>query len=611
MPSPSPTQSNPVLKLAALPERPKPPVPGKSAWQDPASERFLRRPLALTILLAFGGALLLQWWRPCFFLTGDTLSAWLPTATEAYRRLWEGRWPFYDSYLFGGYNLLQDLGVFSFLGPWELLSSFLARTRYYFLLPDVVGTGSLVTAAATFCWSALRLRRQFSLPIPPALIVALSLSYAFTPYNFVIGASWIGFLSVPAALPLILAGACEHDWRKALAMQAAAVTYALYGGHMHPFLMMGLFCSLLIVLLSLAQRRWQPLAVWAAAGLLPLLLSLPLLWPAMASFQHTSRASVGIAADVASRFNVPAGSLAASFFLGPASNVFLKGISFDLADQLYSLSIAFALVNLPLLGLLCVKRRWTAVEGSLLAGLLVSALFIVRPVWLANVFASLPLLHSLRWPFREIILLNFFAHALFLMAYQPPARNGARRVVLGAATLGTAIYALVFLCVAPALWLFEPDRQAIMSGEADRYWNMLKASDGPGVDGTRFEVEAGWKVLLPRRERVPFALIGGFNYAALFRVNNVSGFSVTPPLGADWLEKDTGVAPYFWGGVFAPVQARRITQVHPDIQRIALTGILPVATWQIFDGRSVRAFSYDAKTGRVQAQSARAAVPAP
>ena len=612
-----------IPDLAPAPAHPSHLVSGMSPWRVPgpavasgersgvAKPGFAARPLLVTVLLAFVGALLLQWWRPCFFLTADTISASLPPTIEAYRRLWEGRSPFYDPYLFGGFDLRDDLGIFSLLCPWALLFSFLAKTSYYFLLPDIVGTGSLVTAAAAFCWSALRLRRQFALPIRPALVVALSLSYAFTPFNFLVGASWIGFLSAPAAFPLILAGACEPDWRKALAIQATGVAYALCGGHMHPFMMMGLFSTLFVVLWCVAQRRWQPLAVWVAAGALPLLLSLSLLWPAMTSFQHTDRASLGVDVHAATLFNVPAAQLAASFCLGSVSSVFLHGIHIDLSDPVYNLAIAFTLVNLPLIALLCVKRRWNALETCLLVPLLVSVVCIVRPLWLANVFAHLPLLHSLRWPFREIAVLNFFTHALFLLAFRPPEGNAARRLIYGAGAVGTTIYLLVFLCIAPTLWLFGPDRQLIMSGEANRYWNTLKANGGPGVGNTRFVVGAPWEALLPQRECVPFSLIGGFNYAALFRVNNVSGFSVTPPPSTQWLKRDTGSEPYFWGGVFSPNAIARICKVYPDIQTIVLHSAVPVPTWTIADGPALRDYMYDPRAGRVYSLPSDTALPNP
>lgn len=97
-------------------------------------------PLLTTLLAALLGALGLQLWRPCFFLTCDSLTATLPVQTEAYRRLWEGHSPFYNPYLFGGYDLLTDLGHFTLWGPLSLPFSFLAKTAYYFLLPDIIST---------------------------------------------------------------------------------------------------------------------------------------------------------------------------------------------------------------------------------------------------------------------------------------------------------------------------------------------------------------------------------------------------------------------------------------------------------------------------------------
>jgi hypothetical protein len=361
-----------------------------------------RRPLTATFCLALAGALLLQLWRPFFFLTCDTLSGTLPVSTEAYRRLWEGRWPFYNEYLFGGFNLLTDTGHFTLWSPLALPFSFLARTPYYFWLPDIVGTLSLVVIAGAFCWSALRLRHNLALPISVPLIIGLSLSYAFTPYNFIVGASWIGFLNVQAAYPLVLAGAFERGGRRALAMQGAALLYAIFGGHMHLFTVLLIFGSLTVLLAAWVRRSGAPLFIWAAAALLTLLLILPLLWPGIVCFNQTTR-SAGLQVAEASRNNVPGASLVASFLLGPmAQQLLANGIRIDLSDRLYNLAIAFALVNLPLAGLLAWKRRWTTLETGLLALGLAAAVGVARPYWLAETMARLPVLRSLRWPFREI-----------------------------------------------------------------------------------------------------------------------------------------------------------------------------------------------------------------
>jgi hypothetical protein len=98
----------------------QPAVPARTVVPSRTGSAFAtvgEHPLAATLVLAFAGALLLQLWRPFFFLTCDTLSGTLPVSTEAYRRLWEGRSPFYNPYLFGGFNLLDDLGSFTLWSP--------------------------------------------------------------------------------------------------------------------------------------------------------------------------------------------------------------------------------------------------------------------------------------------------------------------------------------------------------------------------------------------------------------------------------------------------------------------------------------------------------------
>jgi hypothetical protein len=556
-----------------------------------------RHPLAATLGLALAGALLLQLWRPFFFLTCDTLSGTLPVSTEAYRRLWEGRSPFYNPYLFGGFNLLTDTGHFTLWSPLALPFSFLARTPYYFWLPDIVGTLSLTVIAGAFCWSALQLRQTLALPISMPLIVGLSLSYAFTPYNFIVGASWIGFLNVQAAYPLVLAGAFERNGRRALAIQCAALLYAMFGGHMHLFTVLLIFGSLIVLLAAWVRRNGAPIFIWAGAGLLTLLFILPLLWPGIVCFNQTTR-SAGFQVAEASRNNVPGGSLVASFLLGPmAQQLLVKGIRIDLSDRFYNLAIAFSLVNLPLAGLLAWKRRWTALETGLLALGLVVAVGVARPPWLAEITARLPVLRSLRWPFREIAVLQFFTHVLFLVSFGPLVARAPRLTALAGALGGAAIFALVFLSAAPTFALFEPDRRLITSGEADRYWDQLRARHG-GAGFPRFIVQAEPRLLWPARADVPFAVLGAFNYASLFRVPNISGFSNVPPPNGLWPETELGIKHWFWGGIYGDRQTARIVAAHPDIQSIELTGLRPAA-WRVFDGAATENFRLDAATGRV------------
>lgn len=575
------TLVEPVLRSASA-------APGSPGLAERARTLLDGRPLTITILLSFVGALLLQCWRPYFFLTDDAIADWLPPAVEAYRRLWEGRWPFYNEYVFGGVHVLGDPGVFTLLSPWALLSSFLAKTPYYFALADVLGTLSLITLAAAFCWSALQLRGRFNLPISTVWIVVLSFSYAFTPFNFIVNASWVGFFNAPTALPVIFAAAFEPRWRRALALQTGALLYAMFGGHMHPFTVLILTGSGLLVAVAAIQRRWQPVFVWAAAGTLVLVIASPILVPALMGFGQDRR-SAGLPVQWASFQRVPLVPLVESFLFGPLSPASQENDIIDTSDHLYALTIAFSLVNIPLIAALACRRRWNRVELCLLGGLLCTAVNIVRPRWLAEVYAHLPMLRSLRWPFREIATLHFFTHTLFLFIFQPALAGTRRLAALVSASVGLLVYALVFFCAAPTFWLFGVDRRLLTSGEADRYWTELKTSGGLRPDAS-FIVEAAPALLGPWRPAVPFVVLGGFDHAAMFRVHNVAGFSPSPPPASlhEQME-EIRTKPYFWGGVYNHEAAMNMLATRPGTERIVLTGMAPTR-WEVIDGASVRRF---------------------
>jgi hypothetical protein len=353
-------------------------------------------------------------------------------------------------------------------------------------------------------------------------------------------------------------------------------------------------------LMSVTQRTWRPLLVWGAAGALAVLVALPLLWPALQGFGQSER-NAGLAVSHASTFNLPAWPLVASFVLGPLANPVLSGIKIDASDPLYNLAIAFSLINVPLLAGLVLKRRWNATEACLILLAMLAGLCLVRPDWLGELFARLPLLKSLRWPYREVAVLHFFTHALFLFAFRGLACKALGGVVVG---VGVLAYALVFLNTAPTLYLFELDRRLIISGEADRFWNDVKRQHDIRAGSPLFIVEAPPRFILLTRPHVPFSLLAGYNFASLFRITNVSGYSPTPPPGARWLEEEIGVRPWFWGGIFQQPQADAIVAARPGAQKIVLTGMFPVQI-ELFRGTGELRYELDAEHGRVRALPAR------
>jgi hypothetical protein len=105
-------------------------------------------------------------------------------------------------------------------------------------------------------------------------------------------------------------------------------------------------------------------------------------------------------------------------------------------------------------------------------------------------------------------------------------------------------------------------------------------------------------LLMSSRTEVPFALLGAFNYASLFRVRNIAGFAVTPPPNCLWVQKKLGVKPWFWGGIYSDWQIQRITAALPDVQPIVLIGMQP-PTWRVFGGANAEYFRLDELSGQV------------
>src|ERR1700733_14251561 len=81
--------------------------------------------------------LLLEWWRPYFFLTDDNLSLGFPVFMEIGRHLKGGQSPFVSDYLFGGhYNLLRD-PCFLIWHPINMAATLLADTRAQFCMMEI------------------------------------------------------------------------------------------------------------------------------------------------------------------------------------------------------------------------------------------------------------------------------------------------------------------------------------------------------------------------------------------------------------------------------------------------------------------------------------------
>jgi hypothetical protein len=358
------------------------------------------------------------------------------------------------------------------------------------------------------------------LKISDGALVLLSLSYAFSPFNLVVNPSWLGFINPQASLPVIVAAWFEPNSRKSLGLIAGATLFALFGGHPHPFIYMSGFLGLLALAAAWHQRSWRPILLLIGGVALGLLVAAPILAPAVTGFSSSGR-SEGVSLAGATLSRVPFAHLLASIFLGPAATAFIPAMHVHSADPTYAVAIAFSLANLPVAWLIIRKRSWSRFELGLVCAMACSALLIARPNWLQEVMSHLPLVRSLRWPFREIADLLFFVHFLALLNLG----SLGNRKTLSPLIIGVALFAIIFLGAPPTFNPMQIDRSLILSGRTAAYWDQMRKRLG---DHPRIIVAAHPQLTYgPQMALAPFSLMGAYNYGAMFGFINVSGYSPT------------------------------------------------------------------------------------
>lgn len=508
-----------------------------------------------TIFVAFIAACLLQVWRFPFALTDDTLSGWLPLEIESFRKLFSGSNPFIsDSVFGGGYPMLSDATSTCSLSPWAWAFSWLAITPCYWLLADLVNTLDLVITAAAFAYGAVVLRTRFGLPLSNKLIVAISLSYAFTPFAMLVGPSWVCFVHTQAVYPIVLIGLLEKSVKRGVVMIAAALAYGFYGGHPHPLAVLVLVMGATTIVIAWRSYSSRPLINFACGGLIALLMALPAIIPMQKGFSSTER-SQGVTVEAATALNLPSKNLISSWLLGAASSPIVPGISLHFASQRYTAAIAFALVNIPLTVALIRKRRWSAAELLLIVGIIAVSVSIVRPQWLGDLFSKLPLLKSLRWPFRELSVLTFFTHLLAILV----CKWANDRVTRISWMLGSGCFAIVFFDRPPSFNDFDADRELLRSGRVVDYWNDLRIWHG----SRPLIVPVGPPILVDTQvsQLIPWTLLGAYNHPAFFQTTSAGGYNATTVSGAHF---PAGQVPYHWSGFFHRPQAEAIQKLRAD-----------------------------------------------
>jgi hypothetical protein len=526
--------------------------------------RLLGRTLFATLVVF----LLLEIWRPYYFLTDDNLSVGLPFLTEMGRHLKSGQSPFYSDYLFGGhYNLLRDANYFSW-SPVNFAVSLLADTPGRFAMLDLSALLSILLSAAGFVLLAATVRAELGLRVSDGRLLFLTLSFVFSTFILTTGASWVNFLANQAVLPWLALGLWQTTWRRSIGLLTLFSLHQALIGQSAGTISNGLTLSLFALLVCAYRRSLRPLGCWIVANLLTLVVISPILLPALGGFFHSQRGG-GLSVELLHKFNMPAALFPTSFLFGnyfemAAYFAHIKASSFFLFPRLPTLlACAAAWCVFPLV---CQRRSWTLLEAG--CGLLIAllALMVIRPIAITEFMAHVPILRSMRWPFREILQLLFFFHLLLVI------RPWAGSVVFQnrLACCSFALFALPLLFTKPlSLNSLDEDRAAILSGRGDLFWTEVKAQLRPGDEiATVIDPDVWYKSL----GKVPYSLTGTADFPAYFRVVCLSGYSQTTPLD----QLAVPVRPYFWFGAYDPTQVPLITQGRPWLRIITVTHFEPL-----------------------------------
>lgn len=529
--------------------------------------------VGISVVLALLGVVLLEAWRPHYFLTDDNLAVQFPVLSEIGRRLLQGRSPFVSDCLFGGaYSLLRDPCCLCMWHPGILALSLLANTAARFWIVDLIAGSQLVLATASFVLLLNFLRRGFNPSLGNGAVVFLGLSYGFSGFNVLVGTSWYFYLANQVALPLYLLGLLHPSRARGVLLAALGCAHACLSGFPSTWVFALLYASAMAAGLGACRRSAEPILRWGAALGAALLALSPILGPALLGFWGSPRSAAFTLQD-ASFLSMAHDHALLSVFLGALGKwtpiVFHDPVIFSMEED-HVRALGFFVASWFLFPAVAARRRWRAIEVLMVALWALVLLVMARPAWLGRLFLAIPFLGAIRWPFREMYVAVFFLHVL--LALRLPALPRARALALGA--VGVAILGLSLVPAGPPS--FNPmgrDRHLLFSGKADAFWKDLAAR--VDLSGGYLPVAPAELVFLKNGQRFPHGLVGSYDYASLRAVRNLTGALAAPPRTVT----EAAPIPYHWAGIYAPsdLEALRrwapraaIVQVH-QLQPLVIT----------------------------------------
>jgi len=490
-------------------------------------DRFLfiwkAKGIGATLLCCLPLLILLQLWRPLFFLTDDSFSLSFPVWVSIGNSLWSGENPFVSAYLFGGnYPLYRDSAMIPLFHPVTMPLSFLAPTFLRNAIVDIYAIINVLLAAAGFRWLLANLQAAGLLRLSSGYAVFLSLSYSFSMYSLLLGSSGFWYLANVAALPWLIGALWEKKMHWFWLVTICAAFHNAVAGYpscfIYSMLLLGSFA-----LMKIIWDRDPRLGLHLAGALfVAAILSSPMILPSLFTLAQSTRGSA-IPVEIASEHQMPIPVILSSIFFGGGSMFFGTFELFGKSIHAYGLA-SFAASWLVIASFFRHRRYWGSWDVFLIGLFILCLLLVSRPIWLGNLIYNTPILQGMRWPHKEIFLIVFLLHLWIARGcgLVPKRRNQL-------AFVGVILF-LATLCLAgpPSLNEHAASKKLLLSGEADRYWAQIKkevSADGQIVPIVPDECLDDISCVL----RLPLILTGAANFPAMYGVKSWSGYSATMP----------------------------------------------------------------------------------
>jgi hypothetical protein len=389
---------------------------------------------------------------------GDLVSFLFPTYRFAAAELSQGRLPLWNPTLYAGAPFIGDIQAGFFYPPNLLLS--LANPNFAYTTLQTLAVGHLYWAGLGM-YVLLRTLRWPAQPVsrPAALFAAVTLAFA-DPLLIHLGN--LNLIAVLSWLPWVLAafvrGLEGERWRWA-GIAGVLLATGSYAGHAQSTLYIGLALVVLTigwtatVFWETRRARWQPAAMLLLTGLVGMLLTAPILLPALELTRHAVRSDFTYQDTVAYSLaptQALAGLVTPSLFgRGPALHWSLwERVELPyLGVPALILAVAGVALALP-----TQRRRLWMWLGLAVFGLIVAlGIYTVVHGWLTLL---LPMFDQFRAPARALILWAVGMSVVAAVGFDAIAVQMARSRFLtgflasGAALLGLSVvigYTLLFV----------------------------------------------------------------------------------------------------------------------------------------------------------------------